>query len=358
MARDDQTGPPVVAMDTGATTAADPGRRPDAASRASMRDMTVGGTTGDVLVRFVTHPHSVRTARQLVADTVRAWGLEALVDDARLVVTELSTNATLHSGAPSFLVSVTATSPAGVRISVGDEGLVPLAAVVRRRSMPAGAAGGPRPETTTGRGLAIVDELTSAWGVTADGPLKWVWAQLPSGPDEEGAAPAGPPRSGPDAPLSPGALPPGWHAVRLERCPVRLSLAQDDHLDELVRELQLIGPRTSQPELAQVIRGLLDGQAQARHMGRRTAQDAAAAGREHVDVEMLLPAVAAEQVERLDAAVAAADDLCEREQLLTLTSPQDVRRLRRWMRDEITHQIRAIRPPLGFDDWLAALETS
>ncbi len=58
-------------------------------------------------------------------------------------------------------------------------------------------------------------------------------------------------------------------------------------------------------------------------MGRRTAQDAAAAGLEHVTVEMLLPECAAEEAERLDDAVSAADTLCSSEQLLTLESAGD-----------------------------------
>ncbi len=60
-------------------------------------------------------------------------------------------------------------------------------------------------------------------------------------------------------------------------------------------------------------------------MGRRTAQDAAAAGLEQVTVVMLLPKHAAEEVERLDDAVSAADALCSSEQLLTLASPPEIR---------------------------------
>lgn len=95
--------------------------------------------------------------------------------------------------------------------------------------------------------------------------------------------------------------------MRLERCPVRLALESDDHLDELVRELQLVVGGTAPPEPASVIRRLLDGQAQARHMGRRTAQQVADGGREQMTVERLLPTVAAAQVEQLDDAGAVAD---------------------------------------------------
>lgn len=308
--------------------------------------MTSSGGPGAVLVRFPTHPHSIRTARSLVVDALRAWGLGALADDARLVVSELATNAVLHSGGRTFELSV-ARSGQAVRIAVGDDGAVPAAAVVRR-SRPAGATTTAlRPETTTGRGLGIVEELTSAWGVQVDGAVKWVWAELSAGdarPDRPAERPAA-------APASPGPLPPGWHVVRLVDCPVALGLAQDDHLDDLVRELQLLDPRTDAPDLAPVIRGLLEGQAQARHLGRRTAQDAAAEGREQVTIDMLLPSPAAEQVERLDDAVAAADALCERARLLTLASPPEVRRLRAWMRDEVTGQIRQGRAPRSYDDF-------
>ena len=311
--------------------------------------------SGGVLVRFVTHPHSVRTVRQLLADTLRDWHLPALVDDASLVVTELCTNALLHSGTSYFSVSVTAAGQDGVRIAVGDEGEVPAAAVVRRHgALRAASAGGLRNEATTGRGLAIVDELSDAWGVTVDGGSKWVWARLSTTGTDGADADLPEPPSAPTAGVAryDGPLPPGWHLVRLEGCPVQLGLAQDDHLDELVRELQLVAPAVRQPELASLIRGLLEGQAAARHMGRRTAQDAAAAGLEHAAVEMLLPERAAEEVQRLHDAVTAADAICDREQLLTLASNPDIRRLRCWMRDEIAEQIVLGRPPRAYEDWL------
>jgi anti-sigma regulatory factor (Ser/Thr protein kinase) len=306
--------------------------------------------SGEVLVRFPTHPHSVRTARRLVADTLRARGLDLLVEDASLVVSELATNAMLHSGSRSFLLSVGEAVDGAVRIAVGDEGVVPAAAVVRRSRTEGGTSTQLRPEAATGRGLGIVDELAHAWGVTTDGAVKWVWAELATDSPQPAVPTSRPTATDPAA----APLPPGWHVVRLVDCPVALSLAQDDHLDELVRELQLVAPDIAEPELASVIRGLLDGQAQARHMGRRTAQDAAAEGRPVVTVEMVLPSPAAEQVEQLDAAVAAADALCERERLLTLASPPEVRALRAWMRDEVRDQIRTARPPRSYDEWLTA----
>jgi hypothetical protein len=87
-------------------------------------------------------------------------------------------------------------------------------------------------------------------------------------------------------------------------------------------------------------------------MGRRTAQDAAAAGLDEVTVEMLLPVQAADDVELLHEAVLAADALCERRRLLTLRSADDVRLLRTWTRDELRDQLLHGAGPTAYADWL------
>lgn len=51
-------------------------------------------------------PYAVRTARRLVGDTLNAWRLPHLVDDAVLVSSELVTNATVH-GRPPVTLTVT-----------------------------------------------------------------------------------------------------------------------------------------------------------------------------------------------------------------------------------------------------------
>ncbi len=310
----------------------------------------------EVRVRLVADPASVPAARTFVRDALTAWQLPEIAEDASLCVSELASNAALHSASAYFQIVLDAI-PGAVRICVDDQGAVPAAAVVV-----------PAPEreedsipsleelASTGRGLMIVSAIAGDWGVEQTVTGKRVWAEL-SYEDvaDNTVRAAAPPRPAVAAhSAAPTALPEGWHAVRLADCPVALSLRQDRHLDELIRELQLVDTAETAPsrELAAVIQGLLHGQAQARHMGRRTAQDAAAAGLATIDVEMAMPIVAAEQVQQLHRAVGEADALCEQQELLTLASPPDVVALREWMVHEIVRQIEYGDPPLRYAVWL------
>ena len=123
---------------------------------------------------------------------------------------------------------------------------------------------------------------------------------------------------------------------------MELSLRQDEHLDELVRELQLIsadqGNSRSQALAAQ-IQDLLISPAHARFTGRRLAEQAAAAGQDVVDIDMAMPHEFSIMVQRLQQAVMAADQLCEQMELLTVASPPELRALRAWMTRELVAQI-------------------
>ena len=306
-------------------------------------------------------PVSVPAARRFVADGLSSWGMHDLLDDATLCVSELAGNAALHSSSTFMHIGVGRYGDK-VRVSVEDDGAVPAQAVTPRPSFPDLDDPGDlllEDEPTTGRGLGIVSILASDWGVepTADG--KRVWFEISGTDDEHGVRPptvrdrdeAPAEQPGPGRPM----LPDGWVTVRLAGCPVRLSLRQDEHLDELIRELQLVGaylPNPRSQALALELQGLLSGPAHARHMGRRTAQQAAAEGHELIDVEMAMPREFSAEVEKLDKAVKAADVLCEEMRLLTLASPEDLRALRAWMTEEIVQQARHGAAPVTWEDWL------
>ena len=87
-----------------------------------------------------------------------------LVDDARLVVTELATNAIVHAGSRFSVLAHFHES--GVRLSVRDSS--PVRPTVRPGDSLA----------ASGHGLHLVAALSAEWGieVTADG--KTVWADL------------------------------------------------------------------------------------------------------------------------------------------------------------------------------------
>ncbi|MBA3311250.1 MAG: ATP-binding protein [Nocardioidaceae bacterium] len=343
----------------------------------------------ELRVRFAAHPASVPGARRFVADGLRSWGRRALVEDAAVCVTELSANAALHSGSRYFDVSVQG-RPESVRVCVEDQGTVPASAVVARTGVQLAerelvttngeAVGAPGArdepvlsllddEPTTGRGLVIVAHVASAWGVDETPAGKRIWAELrqpddaavPDGAGLEYAEPVRRPPPHHDPATQPAIrsdeLPVDWRVVRLANCPVRLSLRQDDHLDELIRELQLIDTdpdNRPSARLAGVIETLLQRGAHARHNGRRAAQDAAAAGLDLIDIDMPVPIQLVEDVKELHRVVTEADRLCDQRELLTLTSTAEVRSVRSWMVHEFVRQIEHDEPPTDYASWSAA----
>ncbi|MFF9408615.1 SpoIIE family protein phosphatase [Streptomyces anandii] len=109
------------------------------------------------------HPRAVAEARRAVAARLTAWGLEGLVDAARLVVSELVTNAVRYGTGSLELRLIreqaltcevtdeSSTAPQLRRALVSDEG---------------------------GRGLFITAQLTERWGVRPARRGKTVWAEL------------------------------------------------------------------------------------------------------------------------------------------------------------------------------------
>jgi anti-sigma regulatory factor (Ser/Thr protein kinase) len=311
-------------------------------------------TADRLRLRLTAEPVSVPAARRFVADGLSTWGLRRLADDATLCVSELAANAALHS-ASSFMHVDLGRHHDGVTVSVEDDGPVPVRAVVPRPSFPDPADPSDlvlEDEATTGRGLAIVSILASDWGVETTAGGKRVWFELTDAVQRHGVR--APKTSDEGRVEQPTAMPDGWVRVRLAGCPVRLSLRQDEHLDELIRELQLVGADRGNPAsqaLALELQDLLSGPAHARHLGRRLAQTAAEQGKEHLDIELEMPREYGVEVEKLDRAVKAADVLCAEMRLLTLASSKDLRALRAWMTHEVVRQTRFSEAPVAWQDW-------
>ncbi|WP_407699490.1 ATP-binding protein [Streptomyces broussonetiae] len=129
------------------------------------------------------HPGSVAQARRLAHARLTGWAVCAdTCDSAALVVSELVTNAIVHT-ASSRVVCELHDHDDIVRIAVQDEGRAP---------------GEPhpspqRPDEEHGRGLLLVDALCRAWGTQEHGPGLLVWADLDrqSGPAHDTAEPRG-----------------------------------------------------------------------------------------------------------------------------------------------------------------------
>ncbi|MFF4863521.1 ATP-binding protein [Streptomyces sp. NPDC001231] len=107
----------------------------------------------------------VGAMRRVTHDRLRSRGLDCVADEATLVVSELVTNAILHSGGRH--VRLTLDLKDGVlRIRVYD-GVPGHRATVQH----------PTEEDEHGRGLALVQSIASkrlgAWGIDDDGATTW-----------------------------------------------------------------------------------------------------------------------------------------------------------------------------------------
>jgi anti-sigma regulatory factor (Ser/Thr protein kinase) len=114
--------------------------------------------------RFEGNVGAPGSARRFVVETLQGWGRHELVDDAGVVVTELATNAVLHTRRP-FMVEVSALVGA-VLILVHDTSPVPP---VQRPF---------EPMNQSGRGLSVVATLADRWGAELRPDGKAVWAEL------------------------------------------------------------------------------------------------------------------------------------------------------------------------------------
>ena len=117
---------------------------------------------------FLARNECIPTARRFAVGTARDWGYGAMGDDVALLVTELVTNAVVHTNAAGALEL--AEMPAGVHVEVHDRSTVP----------PTVGRGGPDDES--GRGMRLVEQLASAWGVITRRDGKVVWFELAAVP--------------------------------------------------------------------------------------------------------------------------------------------------------------------------------
>jgi anti-sigma regulatory factor (Ser/Thr protein kinase) len=119
--------------------------------------------SGQVALRA--EPQSAAAARDFVGGALTDHDLLTLVDDVKLVASELATNAIVHAGGP-FTVLLRA-----------DAGTLVL--TVRDGSSRAPLHLAAQVMDTRGRGLSIVQSLSDHWGVNiGNGHSKSVWASF------------------------------------------------------------------------------------------------------------------------------------------------------------------------------------
>jgi anti-anti-sigma factor len=272
---------------------------------------------------FAADSANLAGARQFVAAAAPSDVAEG---DLLLSVSELVTNALLHART-SFRVRMI-TSHRSVRVEVFDA----------NRLLPTAKNYGPT--AITGRGLRIVEHLSSDWGVTPVEGGKWVWFEMPRPP-----APA-------DAPLV---------TVMLLSLPVAVHGRAAAHQDALQREFDLLRAGGDGHDVPARLLALVD-ELEGRYGGlsdRPTAELVAALDRgdEAIDLTLEVPPDTGESLARLGDLLDDADAYCrEGVSLMTLTTPLESLLYRRWAIGQFAEQI-AGGAPQAWPDWLAGQDT-
>lgn len=117
-------------------------------------------------------PRAPGAARRFLRDTLGGWGVDDdTVEAAELCVSELVTNAVIHTGTSSEVTAQL--DPDFLMVTVRDGGGI---GTVRRLEAP------PDPLMISGRGLGLVEALTTAWSAEhgADGTTVWFEIERPA----------------------------------------------------------------------------------------------------------------------------------------------------------------------------------
>lgn len=140
-------------------------RRDDTAILALHRPATTASAHPPSEIELPALVSSPRRARRFVRDTLEPLDVPtATIDDAELVATELVTNSVMH--ARSNVTLSVECADRRVRLRVEDHS--PVRPVVRNAA----------PDSATGRGLFIVEQLASQWGIDLQRDGKTVWVEL------------------------------------------------------------------------------------------------------------------------------------------------------------------------------------
>ncbi|MDQ1036963.1 anti-sigma regulatory factor (Ser/Thr protein kinase) [Streptomyces sp. V3I8] len=128
-------------------------------------------------------PAEVGRARRWARSRLAGSGIEAdetLAETLVLLVSELVTNAVVHTGRPAVLRLSVPAAAGGP--TAGERALGEVVATVRLEVVDASTRA-PRPRCadggdTNGRGLALVDGLADRWGWSPEGAGKRIWCEV------------------------------------------------------------------------------------------------------------------------------------------------------------------------------------
>ena len=276
-------------------------------------------------------PTGLDEVRRLVAAAAEDAPAD-VVYDAQAVAVELVTNAWLH-GRP----------PAELRLDIRDEHLI----------VEVSDAGHGLPSVqplsdvaTVGRGLRLVAALSTGWGIHTHPDGKTVWASVAL---DQTAPQQAWPEVDPDELLA------AWpddaedeptFVVRLEKVPLEMLTAASAHIAEVVREMRVLlaGATPEEPlpgGLSDMAAALEYDWGAGQHSLHQQMAAAEEAGLDEFDVELHLPATAAEPCRRFLAALDSADALSRAGQLLAGEEPPSGVAFRHWWVGSIVASLEA-----------------
>ncbi len=295
---------------------------------------------GPSVLELARDGRDVGRARRFVESQLLIAGLSFLVDDAVLAVSELTTNALIHTD-----------SGVSVSVSTGPE----LVHVAVRDGSPIPPVPGSLDDTSMcGRGLVLVTRLSSRWGVDrAAGGGKSVWFEMQPRASTEvdeldvsdlldmwtleapGHEDASPPSATRDL-----------RRVRIPGVRADLLHGAKSHLDDLVRECVLVsdaalgadGARDELSDLAQRLTELSVRLVEFRNQIRRQALVAGTA-RVFITLDLTLPASLRPALAEYRDVLDEVDRLSELGVLLAGTDTQERQQFRRWKLDRVIEQL-------------------
>ena len=129
--------------------------------------MVGDGNEDRVVTRLPGDPSAVPAARRFTGQAAADLGADPeCIDTAKLLVTEVATNAVVHAHSP-------------IRLTVRPEPLDVVRIEVRDDDpTPPPLPQAPDPDATSGRGLWLVSALARRWGVNRNRKGKTVWFEV------------------------------------------------------------------------------------------------------------------------------------------------------------------------------------
>lgn len=267
-------------------------------------------------------PRSVRAAREHVESALAEAGLEEFLDVALLAVSEVVTNAIVHTGSEVELRVLT--GDRSVRVEVEDRGMQ----VPTRRAY--------SDSSGTGRGMGLVEDTVRRWGIVELADGKVVWFEL-GHPEDHGPDPRSVPHEQVDQDLV---------LVRLRGVPLLMHVAWQEHASALLREhllhvLEHDPHAMSSHAQASEAMSLLHAQVPVPELGADPEVLMAAATEPHVTADLVvleLPSSAIDHFVVLEQLLSSALAKARAGELLSPPTQPEIVEMRQWLCAEIARQ--------------------